>query len=396
LKKFLFFAAIFLVFFSIVFSNDAENQVISFRDPRAIFSHPTERDNFIRYMAVMYNKGYNLSFETAKSISEGSGYTYDDFVLAYYKYFIGELNLVQVKDLKTYVNVGTVTSASTPTTAPKPTETKPVEKQPEVLNYRDDVKEYVSRIFESFIDARSNCKSSGMLDYFDELVPVDNTYYRELYKLKYNPVLKDDYPERTDLVFRMNKLMDYYFELSASSFKSWFAYIFPGKKFSEQDINAYSKYLVDVAYAYSNSFLTFYSPVVPMESFFKQKVIIYDIPAELILAFLVAESRLVPFSFRVEQKGNYAYAVSMGLSHILIDADLLEIDYPEFGNKKVDRYTFDFISSYYLGNSFGKEDIFSDMDLLTVRGSTLYCSIMLELIYQRLYDYYYSVYFLGQ
>ena len=66
MKKFWFFAAIFLASFTLVFSNDAENQVISFRDPRAIFSHPTERDNFIRYMAVMYNKGYNLSFESVK------------------------------------------------------------------------------------------------------------------------------------------------------------------------------------------------------------------------------------------------------------------------------------------------------------------------------------------
>jgi len=110
----------------------------------------------------------------------------------------------------------------------------------------------------------------------------------------------------------------------------------------------------------------------------------------MVLAFFVQESRLLPGSFRAEISSNKnIYAVSFGLAHTLIDADFLEIAtaHDDIGNNDAGGRNFDIISSRYLGNTAKEKTYFSDYDLLTVRGSLLYSSIFMQLLYQKLITY---------
>lgn len=107
------------------------------------------------------------------------------------------------------------------------------------------------------------------------------------------------------------------------------------------------------------------------------------------MLFFVQESRLLPGSFRAEISSKNIYAVSFGLAHTLIDADFLEIAaaYDDIGNNDAGGRNFDIISNRYLGNIAKQKTYFSDYDLLTVRGSLLYSSIFMQLLYQKLITY---------
>lgn len=76
----------------------------------------------------------------------------------------------------------------------------------------------------------------------------------------------------------------------------------------------------------------------------------------------------------------------MGLCHILVDADTLELDHPDIGNDTVDMRTFELISYYYLGNDYGKKNVVDEIDLLKLEGNTLISMIYLSLIYERLVE----------
>ncbi|MFN3283913.1 MAG: hypothetical protein ACK40Q_06725, partial [Pseudothermotoga sp.] len=119
-------------------------------------------------------------------------------------------------------------------------------------------------------------------------------------------------------------------------------------------------------------------------TFYRESVDLSKIPVELMLAIAYKESRFFPGSFRAEAYQDRVEAISMGLCHILIDADTLGLDYPDIGNGRVDMRTFELISYYYLGNDYGEKNVFDEFDLLQLEGNTLVSMIYLSLIYERL------------
>jgi len=195
-----------------------------------------------------------------------------------------------------------------------------------------------------------------------EKLPILNKKSKKL-----NPTIITKYKKREALKERVYKLLKAY-------------------KISIDDLNKYSEALVDYSYTYLNSNMTFYKKYSISSDFFKEKVVVKDIPVELLLSFMVAESRLRPYSYRIEMKNDKVYAFSIGFSHILVDADFAYISNinNNFGNDKFDMYNFNLLSSLYFGNEKNKENYMSDIDLISLRGSILYSSVLLQLIYEKI------------
>lgn len=317
----------------------------------------TQEEKLVRYAYTAYNKGYNYTFEQIKGFADNPSYIADDNVLAFYKYLNGEVTLDSIK-----------------TRSEDRAEDK----------YDSRVADYIKEIYSKLSGSLSNQNSDGIFNKFDDEVPVKANEYRTDHKNDFNPPLIP-FSNRTFLVTRVKDLLDYY-KTSSTFFKTHFAKVFT-ESVDTFDTQKYSEMLVDLSYAYIGSNLSFTSSI--DNSFFRSSVIIKDIPVEMVLAFFVQESRLLPGSFRAEISSKNIYAVSFGLAHTLIDADFLEIAaaYDDIGNNDAGGRNFDIISSRYLGNTAKQKTYFSDYDLLTVRGSLLYSSIFMQLLYQKLITY---------
>lgn len=320
----------------------------------------TISDNIVRYMATTYNCGMALGFDEIKNIADSQNYTYDDDVLTYYLYFSGRADLQEVK--KHSLNS---------------------EKSWDLR-----ITDYIKNVVDRFED---NSSLLTIVDQYDPEVPVNSQSQppQELL-LKWNPDVdlssNSDVDFLTDRVFKLI-LNDYY---SHGIFRQWFDSFYPNTLLEEKDIKVYSEFLVRIALSYACSHESFERLHSTSSSLFPKVIYPDHIPAELLLAIAYKESRFFPGSYRTEISDGNIYAVSMGLMHILVDADFLDISETndDIGDGKADLRTFALISYYYLNNSLKEETYFSDADLLTVRGSFLYCSIFLDMVYQRLSSYF--------
>jgi hypothetical protein len=202
-------------------------------------------------------------------------------------------------------------------------------------------------------------------------------------------------------------LIKYYNGLTgAYSFGKWFSEFHPTgyNNFLDSDIYDYSEFLVDLAYAYTNTGISTPQGLNSTSQPWKYGVggiTFENIPIEMLLATLIQESRLFPGSFRAETTGSGTseniYAISFGLGHSLIDADFLKNStgyaggHDHIGNDLRDRRNFSIISRWYLGNDWNsnlevEETYFSHWDLLSLRGSYVYTLAYLELVYLRFYE----------
>ena len=319
----------------------------------------TQRNNFIRYIYTAYNKGAGYTFEQLKGYADDTNYTNDDNVLAFYRYLVGELTL---NDIKTRVPFDGTDK-----------------------HYDERIISYIKSIISRFQTDANNTKSSNwFIDSFNEKVPSMPSKYNSTFDYL-NPKIITTYDKRMDLINRVYDLLKYYYTSdSVYLFGRWFKEYFPTETLSDTELKEYATYLVDCAYAYTNTNLTLNRKQSTSSTLYKEKVVIKDVPIELLLATSIQESRLFPGSFRAEVINDNIYAVSFGLTHTLIDADFLYIAKDsDIGNDSKGERNFDLLSYFYYGNERNEETYFSDWDLMTVRGSFLYASTFLELIYQK-------------
>ncbi|SHF07462.1 hypothetical protein SAMN02745164_01730 [Marinitoga hydrogenitolerans DSM 16785] len=312
-----------------------------------------QKELLIRLIATGYNRGGNYTFEKLIELANENGYGYDDNVLEFYKYFIGEINYT--------------------------TKTKNLE---DVPNYDPVIKNYIKNITEEHF--KNDSSNLFLIDYYDEKLPSNsNKLYPAL-----NPIRKTKYEKRENLINKLySKITEYY--NSSSTFKAWFDYYYPDKSLSENDLKNFSEYLVDIAYTYLNSNIELNRLKYTSSDLYPKKIKLNDIPVELILAIIMQESRFFPGSFRAEISNGNIYALSFGLTHVLIDADFLDISNNniDIGDGNKGESNFDLISYFYLGNNRNEETYFSDWDLITIRGSILYSAIYLDMLYQKLIKY---------
>ena len=311
----------------------------------------SQKELLIRLIATGYNMGGNYSFEELKNKTNST--VYDDNVLEFYKYFINEISYT--------------------------TKTKSLEDKP---NYDPIIKNYIKNITEN--NFKNNSSDIFLIDYFDEKIPAKSTKnYNYL-----NPTLITEYEKRDLLVDKVYKKIKEYYN-SSSTFKAWFDYFYPDKTLTEEDMKKYSEFLVDMAYTYTHSNIELNRLHNTSSELYPKRINLNHIPVELILAVIMQESRFFPGSFRAEIRDNKIYALSFGLTHVLIDADFLYISETDekIGDGNKGERNFDLISYFYLGNIRNEETYFSDWDLVTIRGSILYSLIYMDMLYQKLIKY---------
>lgn len=323
---------------------------------RSLLPETQMSDELIRYMATAYNRGIENSFDQLKAIADDDSYYYDDNVLKYFKYFSGEiaLNSLSIDSLK-LVSKATDTSDSR-------------------------IREYIVSALKSFLNSTS---SSSFIDQYDEKIPVNSSIVSDFDG--FNPDIITSYEKRKSLVDRVYELLKKDYD-SYGLFRSNFEDFYPGEELSDDELRTFSEFIVDIAYTYTSSGLSFRRLQPTNSSSYPDIVELSQIPVELLLAIAYQESRFFPGSYRAEIKDGNIYSLSFGMSHILIDSDNIEIssNYSDIGNNKKESYTFELISYYYLGNSSpDTEDIFTDVDLLMVRGAFLYSTIYLDMIYKK-------------
>lgn len=319
-------------------------------------------DDLIRYMATAYNKGIEMNLNELKELANSTSYRYDDEVLEYYKYFAGEIPLENLEIESLFLTRATDTHDSR-------------------------IKDYILSIVQNF---SNHSASITIIDQYDEKVPVAPKKSLEQTKyIEYNPTLLDSYEKRNGLIDRVYRLIKRDYD-SLGLFRKWFEEFYPGETMSDNDIRTFSEFLVDVAYTYTNSGVSFARLYTTSSDSYPENIQLDHIPVELLLAIAYQESRFFPGSYRAEISNGNIYALSFGLTHILIDSDRIDISSTngDIGDGINERYTFEQISYYYLGNSLGDETYFSDKDLLMIRGAFLYSAIYLDMIYQKLYQYF--------
>ncbi len=299
----------------------------------------TEENNtflLIRYIATAYNTGHNRSIGNIKETADNPTYKYDDRVLLYYNYFVGNISLNQLIDQRSKLDFENITPFSDP---------------------------YDSRIFEYFkelIKKNKNSSSEGFLDYFDE-------------KLSTNLNLPGK--ENSGLTKRVSELLKYDYKIRGT-FYTWYhnRYNFT-ETINDQIIEQYSKLLVETIEGYGIEIQRSSN-----DSFYTQKVDLKKASTELVLAIMYEESKLFPAIFRAEWKDGKVYSVSIGLSQILSDVDSfygLSTKYPDIGNGKTENYTFEILRNLYFQNLKVEE-------LFTIRGSALLSRTYLALILQKI------------
>lgn len=315
--------------------------------------------DFYRYLYTMYNKGGTSDFNTIKTSADNPSYTNDDNVLEFYKYFKGEISLIQLGTRLPFDDTD--------------------------MHYDERIQNYMLNYYDNY--AKNNSNTDWFIDHFDEEVPVNPSNTDKNFDYL-NISLITEYTGRTALVQRVYDLIKRdYVSTSSYVFGEWFRHYFPNKTLTDSEILKYAQYITDICYTYTNSGLDV--PVLKQSSSDLWNQGNYglkfeNISAEYLLALMYQESRFFPGSYRAEGINNID-AVSFGLTHNLIDADYLYIaNGTDIGNSTKDRRNFMIISEFYFGNTSATEDYFSDWDLMTVRGSVLYTLIYSELCYRKL------------
>ncbi len=283
----------------------------------------------IRYIAIMYRYGPFHTIEEIKELVEQSDY--DDDVLKYYNYFRGTVDLEDVKFFQ----------------------------KAEVYDQR--IKDYIQKHLPV-----NNSDDSLFIDNFDDPLPLQIIDT----KSEYQSALSE----------RIYRLLERDWQ-SMGLFRVWYEDFYKNEICAEQ-LKRYADLIAQITCIYSSKVLervretssTFYIKFVDMSK----------IPPELLLAIAYKESRFFPGSFRAEIYQDKIQAVSLGLCHILVDADTLDLDFADIGDQKVDMRTFELIGYYYLGNDYAQKNVFDEIDLIQLRGNILVCLIQLSLIYEKL------------
>ncbi|WGS64640.1 hypothetical protein [Marinitoga aeolica] len=328
-----------------------------------------QKELLIRLIATGYNKGGNYKFDELKNLASTTDY--DDRILNNYKYFIGITDVMPTKtiELKT------------------------------IPNDDERIKEYIKSIINKFKDNgeyNNNSDDNFFIDAFNEYIPV-NPLRKDRDFSYLNPKIKNNFMNEDELINRVYNLIyrDYN---NNYIFKKWYDKYF-GEDFLSS-IKIYAKFLVDMAYTYTHSNAELNRINYTNSELYPEKISLNHIPVELLLSIMYQESKFFPASFKAEIKTDdenieYIDSVSFGLTHTLIDSDYLYIskNYNDIGNNKFEPYNFSMISWYYLyganpfNNPTGEETYFSDWDLITIRGSILYSTIYLDMLYQKLIKY---------
>ncbi|GAB4307524.1 hypothetical protein [Pseudothermotoga elfii] len=280
--------------------------------------------DLIRYIAVAYNRGHNLSLEEISNLI--SEISYDDDVLINYMYFVGKINLE------------------------------------ELLQQRKEPSIYDERIVSYLKSTLSENGSSELLiiDHFDENIPVEDP----------EDFLNPEARVNDSLSERVYELIKYdYF--SKAMFYQWYKKFYD-EELSESQIRKFAEFLVKIAEGYSSLTVKKISQV--DSEFFLQEVDLGFVPTELVLAIAYEESRFFPASFRSEISDDI-YAISLGLTHILLDADSLDISsqYSDIGDGNKQYWTFELLALHYFEG-------FSGEDLLQIRSAFLFARTYLSLI----------------
>ncbi len=280
---------------------------------------PRDHDELlVRYIAIAYNKGHNLTFEQLSNLVDKT--SYDDSVWNNYRYFRGQINL------QTFVTLR-----------------EPTVYDPRLLNY-----------FKSLLT--TNSSASGFVDNFDEPLPSNDLN---------PPRVKNE-----ALTERVYELIKYDYSV-LGLFRTWYEKYF-NDELSDKEIFEYAQTLVELAEGYTFEIQS----QLDGSEFFISKVNLASVPTELVLAIMYHESRLFPASFRAEISDGRIVCISLGLGHILVDVDnfgeLVE-QHEDIGNGKVDLYTFELLRSHYFPEVSGT-------DLLQIRGSILLTRTYLGLL----------------
>lgn len=291
------------------------------------FSYTAEQ---IQIIATAYNKGYFRSSESVKELMNKEYYTYDDYVLAYYRYLKGWRKLSEVTGIKAKVS-------------DKPIVISETQKNANIL---------FTNYYKALI--------KNDINFFFSDIPLLSE------KKDFNPV--SDYSLTIDdikLKKRLEALINYYSGIP-SSFSSWKNIFLKNKDIDNDDLA--EKLLVSAEY-----FSDYVLPSLSEGSFYSDADIKTE--PELLLAIAITESKLFP-SFRTESKDGNIYAFSPGITHILTDADNTYISsfHSIIGNGIKEDYSFEIIQKYYTGNKY------SHLDLMTINGSFLFTSVLIKLI----------------
>ncbi|MEJ5228711.1 MAG: hypothetical protein WHT65_01800 [Pseudothermotoga sp.] len=288
-----------------------------------VIHEPTDLpdDLRIRYIAIMYKYGPFLETQRIEALMEQD--TYDDDVLAYYRYFKG---LIELSDVK-------------------------IVERAEIYDPR--IKDYIKQHLPS-----NHSDDILFLDNFDESLPVtiktqDSEKNEELARRIYDLLMRD---------WQKKGL-----------FRVWYEEFYPDQ-LSEGQMRRYAELLAQVSCSYSSTIVERVHAT--SSNFYRSSVDLSKIPPELLLAIAYKESRLFPASFRAEISQDKIQAISWGLCHILIDADTLDLTYEDIGNQKIDMRTFELINFYYFNNGL------SEIDLIQLKGNLLVSLIQLALIYE--------------
>ncbi len=280
----------------------------------------------VRYIALAYNKGHNLTFDQLSDLLEKT--TYDDKVWINYNYFKGAI------DLSTFIELREPTS------------------------YDPRLVEYFKSIFPI------NNSSSGFIDNFDDLLPSDSL----------NP------PKIVNetLTKRVYELIKYDYSIKGL-FYTWYQKYYVGE-LTDELIYQYARTLVEIAESYTFEV----SSNKASSQFFTQTVKLNSIPTELVLAIMYQESKLFPGSFRAEIFDGKILSVSLGLAHILVDVDnfkTLSSEYNDIGDGMLQFFTFELLRNYYFSDLRAE-------DLFQIRGSVLLARTYLALIKQKIDSYF--------
>ncbi|APT75616.1 hypothetical protein XO10_03430 [Marinitoga sp. 1135] len=342
-KNYIIILLIFVLFFSSCIKKAEPIVDTNFSD-----LSDNQKEILIRVMAAAYNAGENRDFkDILNNYVYSTSYTYDENIWGNYKYFTGLSNIMPTKNLTL----------------------KDIDSEDKRIEI------YVGNIMNNYIN---NSNSVKLIDAFDEKIPVNpQKTDRDFSNL--NPELLSSYEKRDFLVERVYNLISRDYN-DKYLFRTWYDKYF-SEELTNEEIRKYAEYIVDVAYTYTHSNIILENKT----SYDPPKVYLNHIPVELALAIIYQESKFFPGTFRAEIRDNKIYAISFGLSHILIDADFLYIasSNDDIGDGIIKQYKFNQISSYYLGNNLNEETYFSDWDLITIRGSILYELIFLDSLYQK-------------
>lgn len=253
------------------------------------------------------------------------------------------------------------------------------------------IRNYIGNIIKNNSSYENNNAdyNNWLINYFDSNAQTNNL-----------DLISSSDPNVLFLKDKIYKLLDYYSQ-DGKYIDVWFDFykektveydpIFSStENLSETILREYSEYLARVALTYTNSDISINqnnSSYQPWD--YTTKVIFNDIPVELYLAVVFRESKFIPFSYRAEKisddseiepyKIGDIYGLSFGLSHILIDISKTNLD-----NLYSDDFTSQGQQTFTSINSLYFEDIYEDWDLLSIRGSTIYSLIYLDVLMNKL------------